>query len=197
MLCDRLLAIVKSHSTVPGAVAVFAAVWVLMLAVDNGETGAQWVDAIGSVGAILAAAWIASSDRRAARFRDDQRAQVVCIAIERLVNAALLDMDLLNQAMAQYPEVVTSSSPEFIRDRVARVELRLQELKGVDLMQLPTPEVVGAVIGIVTVFEGSLFKAKVSRDTRLELDERATRPLFYELKAGAEHHAVLRASAKG
>jgi hypothetical protein len=39
--------------TVPGVVLIFAATYVLMLAVNAGEAGATWVGAIGSVGAIL------------------------------------------------------------------------------------------------------------------------------------------------
>ncbi|MFI8736553.1 hypothetical protein ACIGKM_11630 [Ectopseudomonas toyotomiensis] len=49
----------KEHLTitVPGVVSIFAATYVVMLAVNAGEVGAAWVQAVGSVVAILAA-WI-------------------------------------------------------------------------------------------------------------------------------------------
>lgn len=57
MWCDRAWGFVKRHSTVPGFVVVFAATYVLVLAMNAGETGAAWVQAIGSIAAIIAA-WV-------------------------------------------------------------------------------------------------------------------------------------------
>lgn len=55
MWYERIWCWAKEHMkvTVPGVVLIFAATWVLMLAVNAGEAGAAWVGAIGSVGAIL------------------------------------------------------------------------------------------------------------------------------------------------
>lgn len=49
----------KEHLTitVPGVVLIFSATFIVMLAVNAGEVGAAWVQAVGSVVAILAA-WI-------------------------------------------------------------------------------------------------------------------------------------------
>ncbi|WP_158704625.1 hypothetical protein [Ectopseudomonas mendocina] len=44
--------------TVPGVVAIFAGAYILMLAVNAGVVGAAWVQAVGSVAAILAAIWV-------------------------------------------------------------------------------------------------------------------------------------------
>jgi len=50
----------KEHLTVtvPGAVLIFAATFIVMLAVNAGEVGAAWVQAVGSVVAILVAVWV-------------------------------------------------------------------------------------------------------------------------------------------
>ncbi|WP_347505202.1 hypothetical protein [Pseudomonas anguilliseptica] len=50
----------KEHLTitVPGAVLIFAATYILMLAVNAGEVGAAWVQAVGSVAAIGVAIFI-------------------------------------------------------------------------------------------------------------------------------------------
>jgi len=59
MYCRNAWRALKEHAaiTVPGVVGVFAAVYVLMLAVHAGEVGAAWVQAIGSISAIIAA-WL-------------------------------------------------------------------------------------------------------------------------------------------
>lgn len=58
MWCERIWIFVKRHATVPGAVVVFALAYILMLAVNAGEVGASWVQAIGSIAAIGAAAYL-------------------------------------------------------------------------------------------------------------------------------------------
>lgn len=56
MWCERVFEFLKRHSTVPGAVVVFAITYVVMLAVNAGEVGAAWVQAIGSILALVGAA---------------------------------------------------------------------------------------------------------------------------------------------
>jgi hypothetical protein len=58
MWCDQIWGFIKQHSTVPGAVVLFATTYVLALAMDAGAAGAAWVQAVGSVAAICAAIWI-------------------------------------------------------------------------------------------------------------------------------------------
>jgi len=57
--------------TVPGVVLIFAATYIMMLAVNAGEVGAAWVQAIGSVAAILAA-WMIPHLHERARLRKVQ-----------------------------------------------------------------------------------------------------------------------------
>jgi len=59
--------LLQANATVPGAVVLFAAMWVVMLAVKNGVTGAAWVQAVGSIGAILVAIWVSERSHKKAR----------------------------------------------------------------------------------------------------------------------------------
>ncbi|MTZ15077.1 hypothetical protein GNE00_15095 [Pseudomonas sp. JL972] len=71
----------KANATVPGVVVLFVAAWMIMLAVQNGEAGAAWVQAIGSVAAILAAWWLANG--QAQREREHARREEARLRIER------------------------------------------------------------------------------------------------------------------
>lgn len=65
MICERITGWLKRHSTVPGAVVVFAVTYVLVLAINAGVVGAAWVQAVGSVLALIGAIFLpmAHSDR--------------------------------------------------------------------------------------------------------------------------------------
>jgi hypothetical protein len=56
MWLDRIISFFKRQLTVAGAVVVFALTFILMLAVSAGQTGAAWVQAVGSIVAIVGAA---------------------------------------------------------------------------------------------------------------------------------------------
>lgn len=91
----------KAHLTVtvPGAVLVFAATWVLMLAIQSGASGAAWVQAVGSVAAIFISVWIAqAADRRTERARRERdRVQLQIIA--RVVEAVQADIAGLKSSL--------------------------------------------------------------------------------------------------
>lgn len=72
-MCDRAWQFIKRHSTVPGAVVVFAATYILMLAVNAGDAGANWVQAIGSIIAIVAAGYFPIWHSKVERKNHQQR----------------------------------------------------------------------------------------------------------------------------
>lgn len=77
----------KEHLTitVPGVVLIFAATYIVMLAVNAGEVGAAWVQAVGSIAAIGVAIWI--SNRQALREMHERRERE-CAYMHRALNAA-------------------------------------------------------------------------------------------------------------
>ncbi|MCE4070144.1 MULTISPECIES: hypothetical protein [Pseudomonas] len=80
-------AFMKEHVTVtvPGVVAIFAVTFCLVLAMEAGDSGAAWVQAVGSIAAIAAAIWVASDQgRRQLELQRHQEAQ----ALKKVVGVA-------------------------------------------------------------------------------------------------------------
>lgn len=96
MWCERGWQWVREHLiTVPGVVLIFAATYLLMLAVNAGEVGAAWVQAVGSVAAIAAAIWIATRQQaRDQEWRIADRAEQSCGMALRL-HALITEYHLL------------------------------------------------------------------------------------------------------
>lgn len=77
----------KEHLTItaPGVVLIFAATYIVMLAVNAGEVGAAWVQAVGSIAAIGVAIWI--SHRQAQRELHERRERE-CVYMHKAFNSA-------------------------------------------------------------------------------------------------------------
>ncbi|WP_417797147.1 hypothetical protein [Stutzerimonas nitrititolerans] len=85
----------QASATVAGVVGLFALVWIIMLAVQNGAVGAAWVQAIGSVVAIIVAIAVAYHSQQQAQ---DMRA--AADAERDLAHAARLRMLIWEAAQA-------------------------------------------------------------------------------------------------
>lgn len=85
MWCKRIWIFVKRHSTVPGAVVVFALAYILMLAVNAGGVGASWVQAVGSILAIGAGFAVVRYQDRA---RDRDRLREAWSYMEKALHSA-------------------------------------------------------------------------------------------------------------
>jgi hypothetical protein len=96
MICERVWGVVKRNLTVPGTVVVFALVYIVMLAVQAGDAGASWVQAIGSlVGIAIAIAvparqWkLVLKEKSEAAMREDHQLALmglkICVEIEEFL----------------------------------------------------------------------------------------------------------------
>lgn len=160
MLCEKVWGFVKRHSTVPSVAIIFAATWVFILAVQSGESGAAWVQAFGSIGAILAATHIANGDRRQARERERKKETVIYVALLNRLIEAKRSLELFNTVCNpsyydgfQVPE-------DLVRSYSSRLEADLMKIRAIDLASLPDPRSVNALVNIISTFTAAIFIAK-------------------------------------
>lgn len=149
MWYERFWLWAKEHLTitVPGVVFVFTAAWVLMLAVQNGAVGAAWVQAFGSIGAILAATYIASNSRRVEEARERKKDAVIGLALLYRVEEAKSTLYTLSLFMAH------SYNAHHTIDRheaTEQLDLEIRSLLAVDLFTLPSPHLVNALIETIS-----------------------------------------------
>lgn len=175
MLCDKVWGFVKRYLTVPGVVIIFAAAWVLMLAVDAGATGAAWIQAFGSIGAIIAATYIARSDRKVQQDRDKERIQVMYVALSvKLLEAKLL-VERINKELERGDQFQAVTKARLYQSLQEQVDQKIEELGTFSLSELPSPEIVNALVAAIStmrsvknVFENLLL---LMRSSRLEHPE--------------------------
>ena len=153
MLCKKVWGFVKRHSTVSGVLIVFAATYVLMLAVHAGETGAAWIQAFGSIGAILAATYIAHQDRRAVRQQEQKKEVVLCLAISiHVQDARGMLKNLSVKCMHAYNE-----QRYLIAHEISQIEKTLDkcagELRAIDPLMLQDPNTFNTYISAVRIVE--------------------------------------------
>lgn len=130
MFCEKLIAVVKRYSTVPGAVVVFALVWLLMLALHAGAEGAAWMQAIGSIVAVGIAVAVPVSlrkidkeEQRHAAMREDH--QKALIALRAMLEVEEVLIDVLKAGVGQgrpWHDVA------YYETRIKLVQLRVTDL---------------------------------------------------------------------
>lgn len=154
MLCDKVWGFVKRHSTVPGVVIIFAATWVFMLAVEAGQQGAAWIQAFGSIAAILAATHIAHEDRRAEARREHKRGQVqyraLLIKMESAHHVLFAANVLLSEEFQDGYE-----SDDMLLSAIEGMDESVAEMQSVSLTSLPDPEALDAVVNAITALKGA------------------------------------------
>ncbi|WP_116425416.1 hypothetical protein [Pseudomonas citronellolis] len=110
MLCERVLRLVRRYTTVPGVVVIFACTYCLVLAMEAGEPGAAWVQAVGSIVAIAVAIAISRSEGNR-QFRSQIEEQylymekaykVSAYAVETISGAARSILGRNNRLMVRY-----------------------------------------------------------------------------------------------
>lgn len=99
----------------------------------------DWVQALGSVGALFYAIWIASRDTR---IRENRQAVAVQV-IKRLV----LRLDLMAAILGNAPADRSKWSPNVAA--IAEAKAQIESLTDFDLYQLPTPEHVTVVLALI------------------------------------------------
>lgn len=139
MWCERIGKFFRTYTTVPGVVVVFALTFVLMLAVQSGEAGAAWVQAIGSIAAILAAMWIANIQSAAQKKEADGLRQVAVKALIELSDRACFAV-----VMASHK----ADEGELGYEEAQGVRESLKAYSAVDIFKLPFPKLIEHVLFI-------------------------------------------------
>ena len=150
----------RRNCTVPGVVLVFAAVYVLMLAIEAEEVGAAWIQAFGSIGAILAATYIAHEDRRVERLRERRKEAVICLALLYQVEEAkaiLYTQSILLRYEHQGALTVTKST---VDRSMASLRDTIQRLRSIDRTSLPDPILVNVLVDIIRQLEDAAWIAE-------------------------------------
>lgn len=110
------------------------------------KDAAGWVQAVGSVAAIIVAALIASQDRRFTRSNIRARERVVIRAVEERCVNAFDAINALNYRLRNHYRPVTAESPTDVYRSLERTEGVLRDLHAIDLMSMPTTAVVECVL---------------------------------------------------
>lgn len=136
MLCDQIVEFFKRHITLPGTVLVFAGVWLIMLAVEAGATGAAWVQAIGSILALIAAGLLPVAHQR---MNDKRRGEERLLALSHLVDEALYEIWILSSCFTS-PKQEFQQMSHYVRfgrpNNWPSITAGLNEIK---LSELPPP----------------------------------------------------------
>lgn len=140
MWCDRVMGFIKRYLTVPGAVLVFAFTYLIMLAVNAGETGAAWVQAVGSVCAILVAIWISERGHQRDRDNAEEEAHAECSRLIGLAERAVYEAGLAISQLTDRVQEVQALAAE--RANLGRLEQAAEILRG--LLLQPLPQLVAA-----------------------------------------------------
>lgn len=148
----------KGHLTitVPGAVLIFAATFILMLAVNAGAVGAAWVQAVGSVAAILVAVWL----------NERQSAHRICEARQHRRDQAHKVLAIAGLVVPRFKTscLVYKGAPQVVLQRVAQaVKEDAALLRQFDLALIPTPAITDLWLELITcVFAGEDDLAKLA-----------------------------------
>lgn len=110
------------------------------------KDSAAWVQAVGSVVAIIVAAWIASVDRRFTKNNIRAKEEVVIRAVEERCTKAFDAINALNFRLRNHFRPVTPDSPEDVRRSLHRVDEALRALNAIDLMSMPSTAVVDCIL---------------------------------------------------
>jgi len=134
--------------------AVGAVGWALMVVLKAFclmDQAAPWVQAIGSVLAVVAAIVIFNADRIEGRKRERRKETVVLQAVSYMAADACSALGYLNDGLRKHFRPITDESPQEIRECVELVDQAVRELSSIDLFQMPDPEVVKTLITLKTI----------------------------------------------
>ncbi|MNF48757.1 hypothetical protein D3C76_703200 [compost metagenome] len=136
-----------------------------------------WVQAIGSILAILVAALIASGDRRFTKNNIRAREKVVIRAVEERCLNAFDAIGALNYRLRNHYRPITPDSPADVRRSLERVDEILRDLNAIDLMSMPTTEVVECVLNARAIVQMCQRIALEGWDPRPAVQAREYSPL--------------------
>ena len=181
MLNDYGKSLFKPWCSVQNVVLACSLLFVFWLGIRvyslNSSEVASWVQAFGSIGAIIAAAKIASADRRFALRNIREKDAVVVSAVRERCIAALGAIRSLNYQMRTHYRPITSSSPLEVKRSLHDVEDAIRDLSAIDLIMMPNTNVVECVIVAKSIVQFCRDKALVGWDASLAVEVREYSPL--------------------
>lgn len=136
-----------------GFLALGAVGWglqVVVRATGSSEGLAAWVQAVGSVVAILASVWISRAAERRAEARERAREAKVMLLLEVMAARALDSIQLLLISLEVLQEAKTW------KHAMGVVERETEALAGFDVMDAPTTEIAQALLDL----KGALIKQR-------------------------------------
>lgn len=109
---------------------------------------AGWIQAFGSIGAILAAAYIASEDRRSERLRDKKKEAVICLALLYQAEEAKAVLWARSITFKHQYDATMEIPKSMIDSVVSNLDGQIQAMQAIDLYALPDPRLVNIVVAI-------------------------------------------------
>ncbi|WP_417312223.1 hypothetical protein [Ectopseudomonas khazarica] len=135
----------KEHLTitVPGALLIFAATYMVMLAVDAGEVGAAWVQAVGSVTAILVAVRVSQKETRD---RERDRIEESCVYMQKAFHvSAYVTMSVIHAADDAIKEKLNSKK---LRFHIDVIKGAIDDMEEVEVMRFSSEDAVHAFLAV-------------------------------------------------
>ncbi|MBF6029619.1 hypothetical protein ICY20_17860 [Pseudomonas sp. P115] len=153
------------------------ALFVVLEFFDAKTDAAAWVQAIGSVAAIIAAVIISSADRRFNKERVRARELVVIRAVEEICLEARHAVACLNGGLRNFYRPVTPDAPTDVRECLDYVEEMHRDLVAIDLMSMPNTDMVESVIQIRSLTKLARDRALTGYDPEIAINVREFSPL--------------------
>lgn len=123
---------------------------------------AAWVQAIGSVAAIIAAIWIANAQNRREEAKVAANQEIAVIMIKDVARRAIRQAEVLEELVhRRRPSVYVHPFPKVDTESVAGLYF---ELKGFDLTTIGRPEIVTELLHLRGVFEAGLESFRVANE---------------------------------
>lgn len=169
----------KEHLTitVPGVVLIFAATYIVVLAVNAGEVGAAWVQAVGSVAAILAAIWIANRQHLEIKAAKHEQDKIVIALILEIASRVRTGGGGLIHSLSEDH----SRRDQSILDWLVYLERERTFLRSIDLVRLPSVRIAKYVLLLISNIEIT------DRNVRFSLGRTSSFPkLCHEIRVAAE-----------
>jgi len=153
------------------------ALFVVLEFFDAKNDAAAWVQAVGSVAAIIAAVIISSADRRSNKKHIRARELVVIRAVEEICLEARHAVACLDAGLRNFYRPVTPDAPSDIRERLNYVEELQRDLVAIDLMSMPNTDMVESVIQIRSLTKLARDSALIGYDPEIAINVSMFSPL--------------------
>lgn len=176
---------------------VTPAVWLVTSALHatgalNSDDAPAWVQAVGSIGAIIAAMWIAGRQQREQMKVNRRRERVVATVAIEIAERAATGMMLTDTVVANRPSIGKIS----IEDCISYMDRELKAISRLDLAALPHHDMVRSVLQLISNIEIMIRKiSEYSKGTpnlpKIIYDLKVGKEVFDSIAAALRRHSEL------